>query len=115
MATCGSFQGTVGYCKKLTELGADVNKLGGVYGGGPLNEAASAGHIDIVEYLLSCGTDLDVSEPERNPLFGAISNGHADIAKLLVERGIDTTVKYSGESKQDLDALGFAKEQGQEK
>ena len=74
---------------KLVELGSNINTLGGVYGGA-LNEAASEGHIDIVRYLLSCGADMDTSEPERNPLFGAISNEHVDIAKLLIESGIDT-------------------------
>ncbi|MED4634698.1 suppressor of fused domain protein [Peribacillus frigoritolerans] len=107
-------RGELNIVKKLIELGSNINVLGGVYGGGALNEAASAGHIDIVSYLLSCRADMDVSEPERNPLFGAISNGHVDIAKLLIESGIDTEVKYSGESMKDMDALTFAREQGQE-
>ncbi|MDO7487573.1 suppressor of fused domain protein [Peribacillus frigoritolerans] len=107
-------RGELNIVKKLIELGSNINVLGGVYGGGALNEAASAGHIDIVSYLLSCRADMDVSEPERNPLFGAISNGHVDIAKLLIESGINTEVKYSGESKKDMDALTFAREQGQE-
>ncbi|MCM3773725.1 suppressor of fused domain protein [Priestia aryabhattai] len=106
-------RGELDIIKKLIELGANVNVVGGVYGGGALNEAASAGHIDIVRYLLSCGADMDVSDPERNPLFGAISNGHADIAGLLIESGIDTNVTYSGESMREIDALTIAKEQGQ--
>ncbi|MFS0765690.1 MULTISPECIES: suppressor of fused domain protein [Peribacillus] len=107
-------RGELNIVKKLIELGSNINVLGGVYGGGALNEAASAGHIDIVRYLLSCEADMDVSEPERNPLLGTISNGHVDIAKLLIESGIDTGVKYSGASKKDMDALTFAREQGQE-
>lgn len=71
--------GKLAIVKKLIELGAEVNMPGGVYGGGALNEAASAGNIDIVRYLLSCGAEMDVSEPERNPLFGAIGNGHVDV------------------------------------
>lgn len=106
-------RGKLDIVKKLIELGSNINTLGGVYGGGALNEAASGGHVDIVRYLLSCGTDLDTSEPERNPLFGAISNGHVDIAQLLIESGIDTEIKYSGESMKDMDALTFAREQGQ--
>ncbi|MBL2480130.1 ankyrin repeat domain-containing protein, partial [Klebsiella pneumoniae] len=86
-------RGKLDIVKKLVELGSNINTLGGVYGGGALNEAASEGHIDIVRYLLSCGADMDTSEPERNPLFGAISNEHVDIAKLLIESGIDTKVK----------------------
>ena len=107
-------RGELDIVKKLIELGANINNLGGVYGGGALNEAASAGHIDIVSYLISCGADMDISEPERNPLFGAISNGHVDIAKRLIESGIDIDVKYSGESMKGMDALAFAREQGQE-
>ncbi|MEC1792465.1 suppressor of fused domain protein [Bacillus vallismortis] len=106
-------RGELGIVKKLVELGANINMQGGVYGGGALNEAASAGHIDIVRYLLSCGADMDVSEPERNPLFGAISNGYIDIAKLLIEKGIDIDIRYSGESMKNIDALAFAREQGQ--
>lgn len=107
-------RGELAIVKKLIEFRANVNMLGGVYGGGALNEAASAGHMDIVRYLLSCGANLDVSAPEKNPLFGAISNGHADIAKLLIESGIDTEVRYNGESMREMDALSFAKEYKQE-
>lgn len=106
-------RGKLDIVKKLIELGSNINTLGGVYGGGALNEAASEGHAEIVNYLLSCGAEMDISEPERNPLFGAISNGHVDIAKLLIESGINTNVKYSGESMKGMVALTFAREQGQ--
>ncbi|UNL86394.1 ankyrin repeat domain-containing protein [Priestia koreensis] len=106
-------RGKLDVVKKLVELGSNINTLGGMYGGGALNEAASEGHIDIVRYLLSYGANMDTNEPERNPLFGAISNGHVNIARLLIESGIDTNVKYSGESMKDIDALTFAREQGQ--
>ncbi|MDC2866687.1 suppressor of fused domain protein [Bacillus sp. BP-3] len=99
--------------KRLIELGADINKRGGVYGGGALNQAASKGQIEIVRYLLSCGAEIDVGEPERNPLFGAIQGGYVDIAKLLIENGIDVHVKYTGEYMKNMDALAFAHEQGQ--
>lgn len=102
-------RGELAIVKKLIELGAGINKAGGVYGGSALNKAASSGHIGVVRYLLSCGADMDVSEPERNPLFGAISNGHVEVVKLLIESGIDTKVKYNGESMRDMDALAFAK------
>ncbi|MFF2342709.1 suppressor of fused domain protein [Bacillus mycoides] len=106
-------RGKLDIVKKLIELGIDINALGGTYEGGALNEAASEGHINVVKYLLACGADLDISDPIRNPLFGAISNGYPDIAKLLIESGIDINVKYSGESVKDMDALTFAREQGQ--
>jgi hypothetical protein len=100
--------------KRLVELGADVNARGGIAGGTPLHEAASDGHLDIVRYLLSQRAEMDVSEPERNPLFGAIHGGHTVIAKLLIDSGIDTHVKYSGERMKDMDALAFAREWGRE-
>lgn len=105
--------GKIEIVKRLIELGADINRLGGVYDGGPLNEAVSGGYIEIVRYLLSCGAEMDVSEPERNPLFGAISNGYVDIAKLLIEGGIDIHVRYNGNYMKNMDALAFAREQGQ--
>lgn len=108
-----SSEGKLEIVKKLVELGSDINRRGGAYDGGALNEAASKGHLEVVKYLLSCKADMDVSEPERNPLFGAISNGHADIARLLIQSGIDTTVKYSGSSMNNVDAITFAREQGQ--
>ncbi|MEK4628219.1 suppressor of fused domain protein [Solibacillus sp. FSL R7-0682] len=99
--------------KRLIDLGADINKRGGVFGGGAINVAASEGHIDIVRCLLSNGAEIDVSEPERNPLFAAIRGGHIDIVKLLIENGIDIHVTYTGESMKNMDALAFAHERGQ--
>jgi uncharacterized protein len=99
--------------KRLVEMGQDVNTYGGIAGGAPLSLAAAQGHLDIVKYLLSHGAQLDVSEPERNPLFSAIYGGHTAIAKLLIDHGIDTHVKYSGTSMRDMDALAFAQERGQ--
>lgn len=99
--------------KRLIDLGADINRRGGVFGGGAINVAASEGHIDIVRCLLSSGAEIDVSEPERNPLFAAIRGGHIDIVKLLIEHGIDIHVKYTGDSMKNMDALAFAHEQGQ--
>ncbi len=107
-------RGELAIAKKLVELGLDVNKSGGVYGGGALNEAASAGHSDIVKFLLSSSAVMDVSEPEKNPLFGAISNGHIEVAKILIDNGINIDVTYNGSSKKNVDAITFAREQGEE-
>lgn len=98
--------------QRLVEAGLDIDAYGGVAGGTPLHLAASDGHIDVVRYLLSRGAMLDVSEPERNPLFGAIHWGHTEIAKLLIDSGIDISVKYTGETMRNMDALAFAKEWG---
>jgi hypothetical protein len=108
-ASCGKLD----VVKRLLERGADVNAYGGTAGGGPLNVAASEGHLDVVRHLLSHGAHLDISEPERNPLFSAIYGGHPEIAKVLIDAGIDTTVRYTGESMKGMDALAFAHERGQ--
>lgn len=105
--------GQMEIAKLLIRLGADVNRKGGVSGGSALNQAASAGHIDLVHLLLSSGAELDVSEPERNPLFSAIYGGHFEVAKLLIEHGIDIHVQYNGDSMKHMDAFAFAIERGQ--
>lgn len=38
---------------------------------------------------------MDISEPERNPLFSAVQSGNLDIARLLIECGIDAKVAYT--------------------
>lgn len=97
----------------LIQYGADIHAKGGALGGSALNEAASDGKKEVLEYLLSRGAEMDVSEPERNPLFSAIHGGHVKIAELLISNGIDIAVRYTGESMQGMDALAFAQERGQ--
>ena len=96
----------------LLEFGIAVNVRGGIAGSAPIHLAASQGHLDVVKYLHSSGAELDVGEPERNPLFGAIYGGHLAVAKFLIESGINTEVKYTGENMKDMDALAFAREWG---
>lgn len=104
--------GQLDVAKKLISLGLDINARGGPQGSNALNVAAGEGHLEIVEWMLDNGAQMDLSEPERNPLFSSIIGGHLTIAKLLIERGIDTTIKYTGESMKDMDAVAFANEQG---
>jgi ankyrin repeat protein len=102
--------GQLEMAKELVRRGLDVNARGSIADGNALNDAASEGHYEMVKYLLTAGSEMDVSEPERNPLFGAIQSGNLEIGKLLIERGIDTKVSYTGESMKNMDALAFAKE-----
>jgi uncharacterized protein len=107
-----SFGGNLDIVKCLVEMGISVNEKGGVLGGTPLNVAVSRGHIKVVNYLLQCATEIDVSVPERNPLFGAIYGGHKDIVEILIEHGIDTQIRYTGECMSNMDAVAFAQERG---
>lgn len=107
-------KGKLEVVKKFIELGINMNKKGGTFNGTAIERAASEGYIEIVKYLISCGAELDTSEPEGNPLFSAIQGGHLEIVKLLIESGINTTIKYTGENMNNMDALAFAIEQGQE-
>ena len=97
----------------LINMGIDINKRGGVLGGSPINIASSKGYVEMARYLLTCGAEMDVSEPERNPLFAAIYGGHKEIVQLLLDNGIDYTVRYTGEHMTDMDAYEFAVERGQ--
>jgi uncharacterized protein len=104
--------GQLAIVKELVRRGIDVNARGGIAKGNALHRAATDGHYEAVKYLLEAGSEMDISEPERNPLFGAIINEHVQIGKLLIERGIDTKVSYTGDLMTNMDALAFAKERG---
>jgi ankyrin repeat protein len=106
--------GHVDLAGDLIQRGLDVNRRGGTFDGSPLNLAASAGHLPVIQLLLESGAEMDVSEPERNPLFGAIYGGHLEVAKLLVVRGIDYRVRYTGGTMTNMDAEAFARERGEE-
>jgi ankyrin repeat protein/L-ascorbate metabolism protein UlaG (beta-lactamase superfamily) len=56
----------------------------------PLHGAAAAGHLAIVEFLLSKGADIDArNSANQNPLFYAAYNGKADVVSLLLDKGAD--------------------------
>ena len=61
--------------------------------GSPLKNAAGAGHLEIVNFLLERGADPNLPEehiaPRGHALYAAVYDGHYDIAKLLLERGAD--------------------------
>lgn len=104
--------GRLNMVEYLIQKGLDPDARGGTLGGNALNVAASHGHVGVVKYLLSRGAQMDVSEPERNPLFSAIYGGHEDVVLLLLERGIDASIKYSGDSMNEMDAIAYARERG---
>ncbi|OTF83741.1 26S proteasome non-ATPase regulatory subunit 10-like protein [Euroglyphus maynei] len=59
----------------------------------PLIIAASAGHKDIVEYLVNKGADIDAATVNgQRPLHYAASKGWIDICRYLVESGATINV-----------------------
>ena len=87
-----------------------------------LHVAAAHGKVEIAEFLIECGLDVnrngamfDVSEPTKNPLFGAICNGHYEVAKYLIDNKIDITVKYPIGKLDNVDAYEYARQFGQTK
>ncbi|KAJ6692206.1 ANKYRIN REPEAT FAMILY PROTEIN [Salix purpurea] len=50
--------------------------------------AAANGHLDIVEYLISQGVDINAFNEEKNtPLHWACLNGHTEAVKKLILAG----------------------------
>ena len=96
----------------VEEYGLDVNAPDKMSKGSPVNSAARNGHCEVTEYLLDKGAVLDTSDSVRNPLFGTILGCNIEVAKLLIDRGIDTSVRYSGDVMQNVDALEFANSRG---
>ncbi|WP_242223028.1 ankyrin repeat domain-containing protein [Bacillus cereus group sp. BfR-BA-01380] len=91
----------------LISAGIDIHAQGGTFSTNALERAATA------EYLVNHNIEIDISEPDRNPLFAAIYGGHFEIVKLLVENNIDISIKYSGDNMRDMDAYAFAVERGE--
>jgi ankyrin repeat protein len=51
--------------------------------------AARAGHATAVEYLLSCGANVNASNSWGTPLAMAAYGGHSDVVQLLLKHGAD--------------------------
>ncbi|USL40179.1 ankyrin repeat domain-containing protein [Priestia megaterium] len=97
----------------LIHAGIDVSAQGGTFSTNALERAAAKGYVDIAKYLINHNVEIDISEPDRNPLFAAIYSGHFEMVKLLVENYINISIKYSGENMKEMDAYTFSLERGQ--
>ncbi len=93
--------------KALVELGLNVNESHDPGDDsdpyyepeGPVLQASVAGHIEIVEWLLSNGAKINytVNNVSRClPLIRAAAEGHFEICKLLVQHGADVHATWHG-------------------
>ncbi|MRX72844.1 hypothetical protein GJU40_11880 [Bacillus lacus] len=103
----------MGWDEYLINAGIHMNAQGGTFSTNALERATAKGHLNIVDYLINKNAEIDISEPDRNPLFAAIYGGHLEIVTLLVENNINIFIKYTGETMKDMDAYVFAIERGQ--
>ncbi len=85
------FFGHLDTARYLAEKGADIHAAA-TNGSGynALTAAVTAGHTEIVEWLLKHGLDPNYRYgPGYSPLLAAAANGHLDIVKLLLTHGAD--------------------------
>ncbi|KAB1276248.1 Myotrophin [Camelus dromedarius] len=76
-----------------SKYGEDVNRT--LEGGRkPLHYAADCGQLEILEFLLLKGADINAPDKHHiTPLLSAVYEGHVSCVKLLLSKGADKTVK----------------------
>jgi len=79
--------GDMDQVKELVEgKGADVNAA--IDGRLPLHYASDYGQLEVIQYLLSKGANIDSADKHGiSPLLAAIWEGHTSCVKFLVEKG----------------------------
>ena len=87
-------KGNIGAVKQHLAEGATVNDKDDD-GWSPLIYASGEGHIELSEFLIAKGADLNAKAgyPETSPLHGAASENHKEIAALLIIKGADVNLK----------------------
>ena len=105
--------GKLDSARALVGAGICVNSGDGRDDRKPICSAAANGHYELVSYLISNGSDLDVSLSVRNPLFAAILGRSERIVRLLLEAGIESKTRYNSQTMKNMDAVAFALMQGE--
>lgn len=92
-------------CQLLVELGADVNQISAGSGNAtPLGLAARNGQLDIVEWFLEVGANVDgAPESVTSPLIAAVTFGKPDVVKLLLNNHADVNRLHAKLNRTALD------------
>ncbi|RLU18410.1 hypothetical protein DMN91_008767 [Ooceraea biroi] len=70
----------------------DINESSG--GFTPLHKAAEMGHLDLVNFLLEYGADINArNDKDWTPIHGAALNGHLEIVNTLILKGADVNAE----------------------
>jgi ankyrin repeat protein len=90
--------------ERLIDAGANVVNSKSDSGYNPLHDAASSGHVEIVEFLIAKGCDvnakaLDILNKEETPLDLALEYKHTETAALLRKHGGKTGEELKAEGK----------------
>ena len=97
-----ALRGHLGWCKRLVERGARVQQPGWA----PIHYAATGPNVQVVEFLLDKGADIDAASPNAStPLMMAARYGSEESVNLLLLRGADATRR----NQLDLQAADFAR------
>jgi hypothetical protein len=76
--------------KLWREKDPDQLEIAEFAGNKPLQIAALAGNIEVVEYLIEQGCQIDCANQDKDtPLIDAAENGHIDVVKSLLNAGVD--------------------------
>jgi len=59
----------------------------------PLHVAAERGHMEVIEFLLAAGADVNAGMLEGTPVHGAAAQGHKAAVELLLAGGADVNVR----------------------
>lgn len=91
-----SYEGDLAKVKKLYDEGADINAESKAnYDTTALVTAANSGKIEVVNFLLDKGVDVNQKTSGKSTaLSGALLGGHVDMVKLLISKGAD--VNFDG-------------------
>ena len=87
-------KGDIEAVKQHLAAGADVNDKDD-NGWSPLLFASGEGHIELSEFVIAKGADLNVKagHPEMSPLHAAAGENHKEITALLIIKGADVNLK----------------------